>query len=57
VPFLDGGHVMLVGLEKVRGKALPPRVHEIISYVGLALVLALAVAITYNDIRRLIVSG
>ena len=57
VPFLDGGHVTLTLLEKLRGKPLKPRTYEIVSYVGLALVLALAVVLTYNDLRRVIFGG
>ena len=57
VPFLDGGHVMLALVEKVRGKPLSRRMYETLSYIGLGLILLLAVLVTLNDIRRVMGGG
>jgi len=52
LPILDGGHIFLAGLEKLRGRPLPQRVEEIINNVGLSLLIILAIFIFCNDIIR-----
>lgn len=54
LPVLDGGHAVLLGVEKIRGRPLPPKVQAGIQMVGLALILGLFVALTFQDILRLI---
>ena len=53
LPILDGGHLFLLGLEKIRKKALGAKVEEIINNVGFCLMITLALFVTYNDILRL----
>lgn len=53
VPVLDGGHLVLLGLEMIRGKALTLRQMEIVQQVGLSLILLLMVVVMKNDIARL----
>ncbi len=50
IPILDGGHVVLLVIEKFRGR--PPSEGFIIGfqYVGLIFLLALILFVTYNDI-------
>lgn len=52
-PPLDGGKLVIVLIEKVTNKKVPPKVEAIISYVGLALLIGLAVYVTFNDITRI----
>ncbi|MGE5279277.1 MAG: RIP metalloprotease RseP [Deltaproteobacteria bacterium] len=52
LPVLDGGHIFLAGLEKLRGRPLPQRAEEIITNVGLSLLIVLAVFIFFNDLIR-----
>lgn len=55
-PALDGGRIVFVLLEMVRrGKRVPPRVEGTIHLVGFFVLLAVLVAITYQDILRIIV--
>ena len=54
VPLLDGGHLLFFGIEAVRGRALNERAQEFAFRVGLAMVAALMIFSTYNDIARLI---
>jgi len=55
IPALDGGRIVFVLLEVVRrGKRISPRVENMVHLVGLALLLALIVIISYHDIMRLI---
>jgi len=53
LPILDGGHLFLLGLEKVRKKALGVKAEEIINNLGLTFLITLALLVTYNDILRL----
>ncbi len=54
-PALDGGRVVLVIVEVVRGgKRLKPEVEGIINFVGMAVLLSLMVVITYFDVKGLI---
>lgn len=51
-PVLDGGHIFLLIIEKIRGKALSLRVDRIVTQLGLSFIITLAVFVTYNDIVR-----
>ncbi len=52
LPILDGGHLALLFLEKVRKKPLSVGVEEIITRVGLVFLAVLFIFIFYNDIVR-----
>jgi regulator of sigma E protease len=56
IPVLDGGQIAINVLESLKGKAFSARTREYILRAGLAAVLLLFALVTYNDIRRLIVS-
>jgi len=51
-PVLDGGHILFLGIEKVRGRALSAKVQEVITQVALLLILAFAIFICWQDILR-----
>lgn len=53
VPVLDGGHLMLLTIEVIRGKPLTLRQMEIVQQVGLSLILLLMVVVIKNDLTRL----
>lgn len=53
-PPLDGGKVVLVLIEWITKKKVSPKVEAILSYIGLALLLALTVFVTINDIIRIV---
>jgi regulator of sigma E protease len=53
LPALDGGHLVLLFIEKIRGKALNPKIERSISQVGFTLLITLALVVTYNDILRI----
>jgi regulator of sigma E protease len=50
---LDGGHLLLIGLEKIRGKALSAKIDDVIAKAGLALIIALAAFVFYVDFERI----
>jgi len=52
VPMLDGGHLMFYGYEAVRGRPVADRTLEIGFRIGLALVIALFVFVTVQDLSR-----
>lgn len=53
LPAFDGGHVVFIIIEKIRGKKVSQKVENTIHTVGLAILMILMVLITYNDILRL----
>jgi regulator of sigma E protease len=52
LPPLDGGLVVLLLVEKIKGSALSERTQEIIAYAGWVLIGSLALYVTFNDIVR-----
>jgi len=53
LPF-DGGHILLNTLESIRRRKVSPRFMERFAAVGVVLVLALFLYLTFGDIRRLL---
>lgn len=53
VPILDGGHLLYYGFEAVMGRPLGERAQDMGFRVGLAVMLALMVLVTWNDLVRL----
>jgi len=53
LPALDGGRMVFLILEAIRRKPIPPEREGIVHFVGFALIMALAVAVAWNDILRL----
>jgi RIP metalloprotease RseP len=54
LPVLDGGHIVLLIIEKITGKPVHEKVLAPVMYVGLALILGLVLTITYFDVIRLL---
>lgn len=50
---LDGGWLVLLLVEKIKGSALSERAQEAVAYVGVTFILALLVYLTYNDILNI----
>jgi regulator of sigma E protease len=50
---LDGGHLFLFLIEKLRGKPLSQKTDEMIAKVGISLILTLALFIFYVDFERI----
>ncbi len=53
IPMLDGGHLLYYGIEAVRGKPLSESAQEVGFRIGMALVLALMLFATFNDVTHL----
>jgi len=54
IPIADGGQILFLGIEKIKGKPLSKKTMGIIMNIGLYLVIALLILTTYNDIMRII---
>lgn len=53
IPALDGGHLLLFGIEAVQRKPLTPRTRAIATQIGIALLLGLMGLAIFNDLYRL----
>ncbi|TSC68006.1 MAG: Uncharacterized protein G01um101472_210 [Parcubacteria group bacterium Gr01-1014_72] len=53
-PALDGGRLFFLALEGIRRKPFNPRVMQAVNSVGFALLLLLMLAVTYQDIAKLL---
>jgi regulator of sigma E protease len=51
-PVLDGGHILFLLIEKIRGRPLSVKAEEAITNVGISLLVLLTVFIFYNDIIK-----
>jgi len=49
---LDGGHLFLIGLEKLRGRALSLKTDQFIAKTGFTLIIMLALFVFYSDFER-----
>ena len=54
IPVLDGGHIVFLAVEKIKGSPVNDRVMGYSQVVGLMLILSLLIFVTYNDIKRLL---
>jgi len=53
VPVLDGGHLVTLAVEGLRGKPLKPNQMQFIQMIGFALLIMLFLVATFKDISRL----
>ena len=54
IPILDGGHMMFLLYEAIRGKPPSERVMTVLLYVGLAMILSLMILVIGLDVTRFI---
>ena len=54
LPALDGGRILFVLIRKITGKAVTDRMEGTVHLIGMGLLLALMVMVTWHDIVRLI---
>jgi regulator of sigma E protease len=53
IPVLDGGHLLFFGVEAIKGKPLSERFMGAAQQVGVVLLVALMLMVTYNDFMRI----
>jgi regulator of sigma E protease len=54
LPVLDGGHIVILLIEKISGKPINERILATAMYAGMALLLGLVLVITYHDLIRIL---
>ena len=52
IPILDGGHLMFLLIEKVKGSPVSERTLTYAQLVGMVFIVTLMVYVTYNDLQR-----
>ncbi|MFA9558049.1 RIP metalloprotease RseP [Evansella sp. AB-rgal1] len=52
LPALDGGRLIFIGLEAVRGKPIDPQKEGLVHFIGFALLMLLMLVVTWNDINK-----
>ena len=53
IPVLDGGHLLYLSVEVIKGKPVSEKVQILAYQFGLVLVIGLSILAMYNDIMRL----
>ncbi len=53
IPVLDGGHLLFLAIEKVRGSPLSMRARAIAQQIGIVFLFGVILLVTYNDILRM----
>ncbi|MFO7263226.1 MAG: RIP metalloprotease RseP [Bacillaceae bacterium G1] len=52
IPALDGGRLVFLLIEALRGKPIDPHKESMVHLIGFALLMLLMIAVTYNDVLR-----
>ncbi|MEI5906208.1 RIP metalloprotease RseP [Bacillus spongiae] len=52
IPALDGGRLMFLGVEAVRGRPIDRQKEGMVHFLGFALLFVLMLVVTWNDIQR-----
>ncbi len=53
IPIVDGGHIVFLIIEKIKGSPASPAIQMGAMWIGLALIGAIFLVVTYNDIARI----
>lgn len=53
LPAFDGGHVLFIIIEKIKGSRVDPKIENTIHNIGFILLMILMVLVTYDDIIKL----
>lgn len=57
LPALDGGRLVFIGIEALRGKPISPKIEGAVHTIGLCLLLVLVVFLTFSDVRTMFFGG
>lgn len=53
IPALDGGRLLFMFVEVIRGKRLDPEKEGMVHFVGMIILFALMIFVVFNDVRKL----
>lgn len=54
IPALDGGRILFLLIEKIRGRRVSPRAENLAHTIGFAFLILIMVLVTYKDIARIL---
>ncbi len=54
IPILDGGHLVFLAVERLRGRPLSVRSRTLAQQIGIAFFFVMIIFVTYNDILRMV---
>jgi len=57
IPGLDGGRIAFILLEKIRGRRIAPQREAMAHVIGILIILALTIVVSYFDVVRLLSGG
>ncbi len=57
LPALDGGRLVFLIIEAIRGKRVPPEKEGYVHFAGIVLLMALMVFVMFNDVHRIFFWG
>jgi len=52
IPVLDGGHILFLGIERLRRRPVSVRAQEVMTQAGMGVLLGVLVLVTYNDVVK-----
>jgi len=52
IPVLDGGHILFLGIEKIRGRTLSVETENFVTRIGIAFIMTLAIFVNFNDLFK-----
>ena len=53
IPALDGGRLVFLVIELIRGKRIDPEKEGMVHFAGLLLLMLLMVVVMFNDVRKI----
>jgi regulator of sigma E protease len=56
LPALDGGRLLFLGVEALRGKPIDPQKEGLVHFIGFAFLMLLMLVVTWNDIQKIFLS-
>lgn len=57
IPALDGGRMVFLGVEALRGKPIDPHKEGMVHFLGFAFLMLLILFVTWNDIQKFIIQN
>ncbi len=54
IPIADGGHFVMLLIERITGKPVSPAIQNIMALAGIAIIATVFVVVTYNDLANLL---
>ena len=52
LPVLDGGHILFLLIEKIRGRRIGSKTEQVITQIGFSIIILLVISVFYNDLLK-----